>query len=195
VDSSHPDQESRLPPELRNLEGTEIRESEFLEFGMPFGIPRLLHLCDDDPVPRAAECNFPSAQEGVRELKAFHESAAQAGAVTFFGDLPVIVLSHDPDKPSSEFPPQLSNSVNQAWEKMQEDLAHLSTRGTQRIAKNSSHYIQVDRPDVVVAAVRDVLDLAGHPSVPRGSLQIQSDHGRVSARCSRPDHLEESEPD
>jgi pimeloyl-ACP methyl ester carboxylesterase len=195
IDSSHPDQESRLPVELRNLEGTEIRESEFLEFGMPFGIPRLLRLCEDDPVPRAAECNFRSAHEAVRELEAFGESAAQAGAITSLGDLPLIVLSHDPDKPSSEFPPALSYSINEVWERMQEDLAHLSTRGTQRIVKNSSHYIQVDRPDVVVAAVRDVLDLAGHPSVPKGSLQIQSDHGRVSARCSRPDHLEESEPD
>jgi len=163
VDSSHPDQESRLPPELRNLEGTEIQESELLEFGMPFGVPRLLRLCEDDAVPRAAECNFRSAQEGVRELKAFRESAAQAGAITSVGDLPLVVLSHDPDKPSSEFPPQLSKSINQAWEKMQEDLAHLSTRGTQRIAKNSSHYIQLDRPDMVVAAVRDVLNPVGHP--------------------------------
>jgi len=160
VDSSHPDQESRLPPEMRNFEGTEIRESELLELSMPFGIPRLLRLCEDDAVPRAAECNFPSAHEGFRELKAIHQSAAQAGAIASLGDLPLVVLSHDPDKPSAEFPPHLSQSINEAWEKMQEDLAHLSTQGTQIIARNSSHYIQFDRPEMVVAAVRDVIDRA-----------------------------------
>jgi hypothetical protein len=41
---------------------------------------------------------------------------------------------------------------------MQEEMAHLSTRGTQTIAKNSSHYIQLDRPDAVIEAVRNVVD-------------------------------------
>jgi hypothetical protein len=39
-------------------------------------------------------------------------------------------------------------------------MAHLSTRGTQTIAKNSSHYIQIDRPDVVIDAVRGVVEQA-----------------------------------
>jgi len=30
------------------------------------------------------------------------------------------------------------------------ELAHLSTRGIQTITKNSAHYIQIDRSDVVV---------------------------------------------
>lgn len=171
VDSSHPDQENHLPPEMKNFEGTEIRESEFLEFTMPFGIPRFMHLCEDDVVARAAECNFHSAREGVAELKAIHESAAQAGATGLLGDLPLVVLSHDPNKPSSEFPPDLSKSINEAWEKMQEDLSHLSTRGTQVVAKGSSHYIQLDRPDVVIAAVRDVIAMSAHPPVITGLPQ------------------------
>ena len=165
VDASHPDQENRLPPEVKNFEGTEIRESEFLEFTMPFGLPRFLRLCDDDVIARAAECNFHSAREGVDELKAFHQSAAQAAATGSLGDIPLVVLSRDPAKPSSEFPPDLSQSINAAWEKMQEDLAHLSIRGTRLVAKNSSHYIQLDRPDVVVSAVRSVIDQAAHPPV------------------------------
>jgi len=43
---------------------------------------------------------------------------------------------------------------------MQEELAHLSSRGTQVVAKNSSHYIQLDRPDVVINGVRSVLQQA-----------------------------------
>ena len=73
---------------------------------------------------------------------------------------PLAVLSHDPDRPSSEMPPELAKPTNEAWERMQVELAHLSTRGTQVIAKNSAHYIQMDRPDVVVDAVRDIVEQA-----------------------------------
>jgi pimeloyl-ACP methyl ester carboxylesterase len=160
VDASHPDQENRFPMELKNMEGSWQREAEFLEYTMPFGLPRLLGLCDDDPVARAAECNWHSAREAVAEMKAFPISAAQTAGTPSLGDMPLAVLSHDPDKPSSEFPADLAKPTNQAWEKMQEDLAHLSTQGTQAIAQNSSHYIQNDRPDMVINAVRNVVEKA-----------------------------------
>jgi pimeloyl-ACP methyl ester carboxylesterase len=160
VDSSHPDQENRFPPELKNMEGTWLREAEFLAYTMPFGIPRLMGLCEDDPPQRAAECNWHAAREGMAELKAFSESAAQTAATGSLGDMPLAVLSHDPDKPSADLPPDLARPTNDAWEKMQEELAHLSTRGTQTIAKNSAHYVQIDRPDVVIDAVRNVVQQA-----------------------------------
>ena len=160
VDSSHPDQESRFPLELKNMEGTWLREAEFLEYSMPFGIPRLLGLCDEEPEQRAAECNLHTAREGVAELKAFAENASQVTGTGSLGDMPLVVLSHDPDKPSADLSADLAKSTNDAWEKMQEELAHLSTRGTQTIAKNSGHYIQLDRPELVIDAVRGVVDQA-----------------------------------
>jgi pimeloyl-ACP methyl ester carboxylesterase len=164
VDSSHPDQEARLPPELQNMEGTQFRESEFLEFTMPFGLPRLLGLCDDDPLARAAECNFGTIREGVDEMKAIPESAAETTAAGSLGDLPLAVLSHDPDKPLADIPSDLANPTNKAWEKMQEELAHLSTRGTQTIAKGSGHYIQIDRAEIVIAAVHNIVAQTRTPS-------------------------------
>jgi pimeloyl-ACP methyl ester carboxylesterase len=160
VDASHPDQENRFPPELKNMEGSWLREAEFLEYSIPFGIPRLLGFCDEEPAQRAAECNFHSSREGVAELRSFPESAAETAVTGALGDLPLAVLSHDPDKPSADLPADLARPTNDAWEKMQEELAHLSTRGTQTIAKNSAHYIQIDRPDVVIEAVRDIVDQA-----------------------------------
>lgn len=160
VDASHPDQENRFPPELKTMEGTLLRESEFLEYAMPFGVPRLLGLCDDDPLQRAAECNWHTAREALAELKSFHESAAQTATTGPLGDLPLVVLSHDPDRPSADLAPDVAKAANDAWEKMQEELAHLSSRGTQAIAKNSSHYIQIDRPEVVIDAVHGVVESA-----------------------------------
>jgi pimeloyl-ACP methyl ester carboxylesterase len=160
VDSSHPDQETRFPPELKNMEGSWLREAEFLEYTMPFGVPRLLDFCEPDPLPRTAECNFHSARENVAEEKAFAESAAQAATAGSLGDLPLAVVSHDPDRPSSDLPADLAKPTNEAWEKMQEELAHLSSKGTQAIAKNSGHYIQIDRPDIVTDAVHGVVEQA-----------------------------------
>ena len=68
------------------------------------------------------------------------------------------MLSHDPDKQSAELPSDLAQQTNQAWEKMQEEMAHLSTRGTQAIAKNSAHYIQINRPEIVVEAIHNVVN-------------------------------------
>ncbi|HEY3618016.1 MAG TPA: alpha/beta hydrolase [Candidatus Sulfotelmatobacter sp.] len=160
VDASHPDQENRFPLELKNLEGTWLREAEFLEFIMPFSIPRMMGLCEEEPIQRAAECNFHTARESVAELKAFSESASQTGATGSLSDMPLVVLSHDPNKPSADLPADIAKPTNDAWEKMQEELAHLSTRGTQTVAKNSAHYIQIDRPDVVIEAIRDVVEQA-----------------------------------
>ena len=160
VDASHPDQENRFPAELKSMEGTWNREAEFLEYATPFGVPRLLGLCDEDAALRAAECNWHTERERRAEMKSFSQSAVEAAAVTSLGDIPLAVLSHDPDKPSAELPADLAKPINQAWEKMQEELGHLSTRGTQSIAKNSSHYIQLDRPELVIEAVRGVVEQA-----------------------------------
>lgn len=158
VDASHPDQDKRFPPELKKLDASWEREAELLSYAAPFGIPRILGTCDEVPLVRAAECNWRSARENVAELKAFPTSAAQTAATPALGDLPLAVLSHDPDKPSSDLPPDLAKPVNAEWEEMQEELAHLSTHGTQSIARNSAHYIQIDRPDVVIDAVRNMVE-------------------------------------
>src|ERR1700722_8844888 len=163
VDASHPDQDERLPPELKKMDGTWLRESEFIEYTMSFGVPRLLGLCDNDAEQRAAECNFQTARESVKEIESFPLSAAETAATGALGDIPLAVLSHDPNKPLADIPADLAKPTNDAWEKMQEELAHLSTRGTQTIARNSSHYIQIDRPDVVIEAVHTVLELASAP--------------------------------
>jgi len=160
VDASHPDQENRFPVELKNMEGSWQREAQFIAYTSPFGVPRLMGLCEEGAVDRAADCNGRTARERLAEIRGFPESAAQAASTGPFGDLPLAVLSHDPDKPSNDLPPGLAKSVNELWEKMQENLAHLSTRGTQTVATNSGHYVQMDRPDVVIGAIRNVLDQA-----------------------------------
>jgi pimeloyl-ACP methyl ester carboxylesterase len=165
VDSSHPEQQKRLPPALNDLDATWIREQEFFEFTMPFGIPRLLGFCGNDAAVRAVECNFHSMRESVAELKAISESAAQTAATGSLGDMPLVVLSHDPDMPQPDLPEDLVKPANDAWQQMQQELSHLSSKGKQIIAKNSGHYIQLDRPDLAIDAVRNVVDQARQPQL------------------------------
>ncbi|MFZ0318598.1 MAG: alpha/beta hydrolase [Candidatus Sulfotelmatobacter sp.] len=160
IDSSHPEQEKRFPQELHDLDKTWVREQEFLTFSMPFGVPRLLGFCGNDAAVRAADCNFHSYREGLTLLRTFSESAAQAATTGSLGDLPLAVISHDPDVPQPEIPADIVKPMNEAWEQMQDELAHLSTRGVRTVAKNSSHYIQLDRPDVVIETVRGVVEQA-----------------------------------
>jgi pimeloyl-ACP methyl ester carboxylesterase len=159
VDASHPEQEQRFPPALKDMDAGWLRELEFMEFTMPFGIPRLLGFCGDDVIIRAAECNFHSGREIVAEWKTFSESAAQTAATGSLGDIPLVVLSHDPEGPSDpDLPADQVKPTNDAFGQMQDELSHLSTRGTRTIAKNSSHFIQGERPDLVIEAVRNVVD-------------------------------------
>jgi len=160
VDSSHPDQKKRLPAALNDMDGTWLREQEFMELVIPFGIPRLLGFCGNDAEVRAAHCNFHSAREGIAELKAFPESAAEVAATGSLGNLPLAVVSQDPDQRDPDMPEDLIEPSSIAWQQMQDELAQLSTRSTHTIAKNSGHYIQLDRPDLVVEAVRKVVEQA-----------------------------------
>jgi hypothetical protein len=79
------------------------------------------------------------------EAKSFDRSGEETVNTTF-GDLPILVLSSDPARTLADHQPQ--NMVD-AWNRMQANLAHLSTRGRRIIAKGSPHYIMLERPDLV----------------------------------------------
>jgi pimeloyl-ACP methyl ester carboxylesterase len=84
------------------------------------------------------------------QIEALSESAAQLPPDQHFGDLPLIVISGE--KNSDEG--QLSRQAR---------LAARSRRGRHLVAPGSGHWIPLDRPEVVVRAVRSVIDLAREP--------------------------------
>ena len=68
------------------------------------------------------------------------QSFMQAGAVTTFGDLPLIVLSRGLDE-------------DRDWQAMQTELLHLSSHSQQMFADKSGHNVQLDQPEAAVAAI------------------------------------------
>ena len=53
--------------------------------------------------------------------------------------------------------PSQREEMSRAWEEMQTEMVALSPYGKRIIARKSSHYVQRDEPEVVVAAIEEVL--------------------------------------
>jgi pimeloyl-ACP methyl ester carboxylesterase len=162
VDSSHPDQDQRFPPEARKLSALSSKVLAAMQFLRPFGVPRLVAGRAAPPEVRpqytALLCR-PQFLAAVRaEAATVEENSAEVRPLGSIGNLPLAVLSHDPEK--VHFPNNLSGPINRAWDEMQTELSHLSTRGTHEIVKGAGHDIEIDRPDAVVDAIRKVVDQA-----------------------------------
>ena len=48
-------------------------------------------------------------------------------------------------------------NVNEDEREQQKDLLHLSSRAKQTIAVHSGHFIQIERPDLVIASINEIL--------------------------------------
>lgn len=73
------------------------------------------------------------------------------GAETL-GALPLVVLTAGGTKPSE---PQTPAAMR--WTYLHQEVAQRSTIGVQRAVEGASHLIMIDRPDAVIAAVREVI--------------------------------------
>jgi pimeloyl-ACP methyl ester carboxylesterase len=170
VDSSHPDQEERFPAEAKKFSAGTRYVIRAMQFTLPIGLPRLLASRAAPPEIRpefcAVFCRRQYLEAVQAEAEAQEENSAQVRALGPLGDLPLVVLSHDPDK--MKFPGNLTEPVNRAWGEMQEEQAHLSTNGIHLVVKGSGHDIQIDKPDAVVDAIRKVVGRVRQASRPTG---------------------------
>jgi pimeloyl-ACP methyl ester carboxylesterase len=157
VDSSHPDQRLRFPPELRRP----TRVSAQIRFLGPLlaqtGVLRLsggLALGKLPPdVAAITNAYLPhSVPTLLAESEAQDESMLQAREAGALDSLPLIVLSagRDPETP-------LQAQFRAVWAELQKELASLSSNADHRIVEDSDHFIQFDAPEAVIAAVRDVV--------------------------------------
>jgi hypothetical protein len=49
-------------------------------------------------------------------------------------------------------------AFDRVWRELQQDLATRSPRSQFRIAERSSHFIQIDEPEMVIQAIRELTD-------------------------------------
>jgi pimeloyl-ACP methyl ester carboxylesterase len=154
-----PDSMEAFPPELKKYNDTFLRKENLKQSAMPLGIPRLMGWCGNGPpelrsMLRAIDCRLQPWHEHLAEYYAGNESMAQVRTVGLLGNIPLIVLSHDPGQPAGSF----AKDMEKAWDESQEGFTRLSTDSSRVIAQGSHHNIQLDRPDVVIAAIHKVID-------------------------------------
>ena len=91
------------------------------------------------------------------ETASIEKSAAQVSAIGSLQDIPLMVLSHGIPDMFSKFPPERVERAEQTWQKMQAELASLSSKSRLSVAQQSGHFIQTDQPNLVIDAIHDVV--------------------------------------
>jgi pimeloyl-ACP methyl ester carboxylesterase len=90
-----------------------------------------------------------TAETSIAEYAAWQQSNQElAEAGTWLGDLPLTVIRHGKPLPTP--------AEETAWQAAQAKQAALSTAGRLEVAERSGHGIQLDQPELVVAAVHEV---------------------------------------
>ncbi len=85
-------------------------------------------------------------------------SFQQVGDIGSLGDLPMVVLASEAFLREVPTSPEAGPRLHGIWQDLQRDLANLSSNGVYSVVESSGHFIQRDRPEVVVDAIRQVLD-------------------------------------
>lgn len=129
-----------------------------LRMGAPLGLPRLLGMCKQTAARPDCGQFVSTLLKGLEAVRTTYEQAKNTGP---FGNLPLVVLAHDPavglDKKKRD--PKLEA----AWSRWQQDLAGLSTNSRLIVVKGCGHEIQTEKPEVMSDAVHHLVDSAGKP--------------------------------
>ena len=175
VDSAHEDQFRRAPDEVRDALGplTELQFGQIRQLidlaanGARDQVAAAVPIDPSLPPAIAAAYRERCSEETalrtmLAEMEALEESqellrVARDGA---FPDVPIVVIRHA----AMSVPPELGIGEDavaryeELWRDLQGKLAALSRQGRLVVAEDAGHAIHHDRPDVVVDAIREVVE-------------------------------------
>jgi pimeloyl-ACP methyl ester carboxylesterase len=178
VDTSHEDQESRFPAAF-----SEVDKRVSAQMAQFLVVPRLVNsfgLMAMSPQDYP-DAYLPPVSEDVKEVyrgvilsdTRYFAAVAELYAhleenfaevremkITTLGDIPLVVLSAGkPEIPEGYgLTAEDMAQLQAATAEMQAELAALSAQGELVIAEESSHYIQFDQPELVIDAIREVVE-------------------------------------
>ena len=104
----------------------------------------------------AEACRPAFALTWLGEQDDFELSADEVAKLPCCANLPILIISQDPDRPKSGWNAQ-AIAANPIWAALQEQLKGLSPRSRRIIARLSGHHVMVYRPDVIISGVRALL--------------------------------------
>lgn len=165
VDPSHPAQIARLEAATGTNMRVPARSLRILAAMSGSGLVRLLPTGADarswtSDAVRIGDARFSRSVGAIaREAQAIDRTFAQAARLASLGDRPLVVLSAGQVGDSVALAqhgltPAQGERKQQAWLALHRDLLALSRDAEHRVVSGASHYIQFDRSDVVIDAVR-----------------------------------------
>jgi hypothetical protein len=120
---------------------------------MSTGIPRLLGMCSQSikgfdahaAKLQAEDICHTNVSPMFDALDSFNRSGQETVHTGPYGALPILIISED----TAKVPAGVSAEAAGVFYGMQEDLKKLSTRSRRIIAKGSTHYIHIDRYELI----------------------------------------------
>lgn len=174
VDGAHEDQMQRFPPPIAEMFGpiraAQVQQltqlSQTIAADGPAGASPLVMIPPLFPPDLAARYAAQSVADSTRpltmaaELEALEQTQAQVRAARSagLGAMPLVVLSHGIPQPIPGMPDEVNWAYEAAAATMQEEQAAQSSNGRRVVAENAGHMIHHDRPDLVIAAIRQVVE-------------------------------------
>jgi len=170
VDALHEDFFNRMPPVVRENSEAQLRMISIAHKLCFTGIPRLFF----SPIATQGlppEIQSAANARGFRasvykalydEATAFSENPVWTESnVGFPRNIPLVVLSRgDPE----QWPPSVpTENAEAVWRELQTSLAGQSDDCTHTVVDDSGHFIQVEKPEIVIGAVKGLLEkLSGY---------------------------------
>ena len=173
VDARHESMNSRLPPSWRQMEKGGKAVLRFMLLASRLKLLTLVaKLAGDTAVPPIAKRLPPEIlpmylevgftpkywANNLDELEASAESDKQVSAAGGLGSLPLTVIRHGISGMFTRMPSSQAEQAEQIWQTLQTELAQLSTDSQLLVAEKSGHGIQIEQPELVVAAIRDMVE-------------------------------------
>lgn len=169
VDSAHEAQWLRFPQAVRNNLPNVLRSLRLVQAAASVGIgalkPSLMPLESRLPLEvaetaRALKVSGNDIGTGAAEME--NLASGRTPPLATLGDIPLIVLSQshrDPETVPSgaAITPEVLQEYDQTQEQLQRELTALSTNGKRIVAEGSGHYVQLERPDLVIRAIEELL--------------------------------------
>ncbi|MEO1402873.1 MAG: alpha/beta hydrolase [Cyanobacteria bacterium J06635_1] len=169
VEASHPDQEARFP--VNQVKAFPSgRGASLLKGFAATGVLRLLHLWSD-PNPSNVPTEVKKVSTGfmprsttalLQEMKSFEASFQSAKQAQPLGDKPLVVVTSSQASDLDDLPPGWTREYikqrDEVWQTLQTELLWLSTNSQQLTAAHSGPLLYYDQPDLVIQAIRQVMD-------------------------------------
>ena len=171
VDASHPDQMARLRPAMGDAMEKAMSMMAIAKVVATLGVQRMFLTPTPEQFP-----GFPPEQlaiagafqpQGmtavVAEAEGMDATMAEAKEATDLGNRPLLVLTAlRPMTEAERAPLKMTEAQGLAmkaiWDTLHVEEARFSSAGRQVRIPDAGHYVQFDRPDLVIAAVREVVD-------------------------------------